>query len=358
MRGGKRQRRYVYGRTRREVQEKLTALRRAHDAGLLVAPEKQTVGQFLERWLADVARTSLRPTTYSSYGWLIARHISPELGHLPLAKLSPQDVQTYINHKRAEGLSARTVQYLHAVLRRALGQAVKWELVDAPRVRRVEVQPLSPDEARAFLAFMRGDRLEALYSVGLALGLRRGEVVWLRWQDVGLQHGVLSVRGALQRIDGTLQRIDGTLQWVDGTLQWVEVKTDRSRRTIALPDVVLAALRAHRARQLEERLAAGELWQDTGYVFVQPNGAPIGGRLALKYFQPARASAGLPWQRFHDLRHACASLLLVQGVPMRVVMEILGHTRISTTADLYSHVLPELQREAANRMNDLLANAP
>ena len=238
---------------------------------------------------------------------------------------------------------------MHAVLRRALGQALKWglvarnvaTLVDPPRVQRREVQPLGPDQARAILAAVQGDRLEALYSVALAVGLRRGEALGLRWTDVEFDAGALAVRAALQR--------------VNGKLQLVQPKTARSRRTIALPQSVIVALHRHRVRQLQERLLAGQRWHDTGFVFTTTLGTPLDPRNVYRHFQRALDKAGLPRKRFPDLRHTCATLLLAQGVHPRVVMDILGHSQIALTMDTYSHVIPALQREAAGRMDALLA---
>ncbi len=346
---GKRWRKSFYGTTRREVQERLTAALRAHQRGLPVVPERETVGQFLQQWLTECVKPGVRPRTHEGYAGHVRLHIAPALGRVRLGKLSPQDVQRFLNTKLGEGHSPRTVQYMHAVLRRALGQALKWgmvarnvaTLVDPPRVERPEVQPLSPDQARAFLAAVQGTRLEALYSVALAVGLRRGEALGLRWTDVDLDTGTLKVRTSLQR--------------VDGRLQLVEPKTARSRRTIALPQSAIIALRHHRVRQLQERLLAGQRWHDTGMVFTTTIGTPLDPRNVYRHFQRALAEAGLPRKRFHDLRHTCATLLLAQGVHPRVVMDILGHSQIALTMDTYSHVIPTLQREAAGRMDALLA---
>jgi integrase len=187
----------IFGKTQREVREKLTAALRAIDQGEAPITERQTVAQFLDRWLTDVAKPTVRPKTYHSYAALVRLHLAPALGHHQLSKLGPEHVQRMMNQKLASGLSPRTVQYLRAVLRRALGQALKWglvarnvaTLVDPPRVVQAEIRPLDPDEARRFLAAVRGDRLEALYAVALALGLR--------WQDIDLDAGVLHVRVAL-----------------------------------------------------------------------------------------------------------------------------------------------------------------
>jgi integrase len=347
--GGKRKRRYVYGQTRREVQEKLTALRRAHDDGLPVAPEKQTLGAYLQQWVEHSACPTIRPTTYASYAQLIRLYLVSDLGHIPLVKLTPPDVQAWVNKRLAGGLSPRTVQYAHAVLRRALGQAQKWgmvprnvaTLVSAPRIRRPEAKFLAPEQVRVFLESVHGDRLEGLFTVSMLLGLRPGEALGLHWRDVDLQAGTLAVRVALHRVEGRKQ-ID-------------ELKTDRSRRSIPLPGVAIAALRAHRARQLEERLAAGDLWEEYGLVFTNATGKPMAEEVVARAFHRALRQAGLPDMRFYDLRHTCASLLHAQGVHMRVVMEILGHSQIAMTMNTYSHVTAQLERHAADQMDALFA---
>lgn len=343
-------RKSLFGRTRRDVQDKLRTAQREIEAGLDLGAGRQTVGAFLDRWLVDVAKPSIRPKTYASYTQLVRLHLKPALGHHQLAKLSPHHVQMMMNAKSAAGLSPRTVQYLRAVLRRALGQALKWglvtrnvaTLVDPPRSQRPDVVPLSPLQARAFLTAAKGDRLEALYSVAIALGLRQGEALGLGWDDVDLDAGVLRVRYALQRIDGTLQL--------------VEPKTKRSKRTIPMPPTIVAALRDHRVRQLEERLLAGSRWQDHAVVFPSSIGTPMDARNVVRRFHALLDKAGLPSMRFHDLRHTCASLLLAQHVPPRVVMETLGHSQIALTMDTYSHVMPVMQREAADLMEGLLTD--
>src|SRR5579884_3830581 len=257
-------RKSYYGKTRREAQDKLRAALRDLDAGLDLAAGRQTVGQFLDRWLADVAKPSVRPSTYESYAGHVRNHLKPALGHIQLAKLTPQQVQTMLTEKTAAGLSPRTVQYIRAVLRRALGQAMKWGLVarnvatltEPPRSAKKPVQPLTAEQARAFLDFTKDDRLGPLFHVAITTGLRQGELFGLRWPDVDLAAGTLTVRHALQRINGK------------PTL--VAPKTDKSRRTVTLPASAVAALREQRKRQLQERLLAGSRWQDWGLVFASP----------------------------------------------------------------------------------------
>lgn len=340
-------RRTISGKLRSDVARRLVVAQREAQQGLTPGPARLTVGDFLTQWLAD-AGPSLRPRTQARYAELVRLHIAPALGRTTLVQLTPRQVQQLLNAKMAEGLSPNTVVYIRAVLRRGLTQAMRWglvsrnvaALVDPPSVPRREGRILAPAEARAFLEAIRGDRLEALYRVGLAVGLREGEAFGLSWDDVDLEGGTITVRHALLRMKGRVEL--------------AEPKTARSRRTIAIPASVVGALRAHRTRQLEERLAAGEAWQDRGLLFTTTVGTPLNRSDILQAFRRHLTKAGLPRMRFQDLRHSCASLLLAQGVHPRVVMETLGHSTINVTMNVYSHVLPALQRDAAEQMEAVL----
>jgi integrase len=284
------------------------------------------------------------------YWHLTTRHLIPNLDRVPLEKLSPEHVQALLRAKTDEGLAPRTVHHLRALLRIALNRAMRWGLVvrnaaalaDSPRIERFDVRMLAPSEAKQLLAAAEDDRLAALYSVALALGLRQGEALGLSWEDVDFKARRLHVRHGLQRIAGELRL--------------VEPKTRQSRRSIALPGVVIEALQHHRAKQSQERLLAGTRWHETGLVFTSTTGTPIEVGNLRRHFWRLLEKAGLPRMRFHDLRHSCASLLLVQGVSARVVMETLGHSNISITMDTYTHVRPELQRQAADAMDRALGN--
>jgi integrase len=351
---GQRRRKTFYGRTRSEVRDKLRAAQNLHDKGALPSNDQVTVAQYLDWWVATVLPGSVRVSTASSYASKIRVHINPRIGNVRLTKLTPADVQAMLNDCTQAGQSARSVQYIHAILKRALGQAEKWglvsrnvaRLVDPPRVRRAEIEPLTPEEARRLLDVVEGDRLAALYSVAVALGLRQGEALALRWSDVDLETGVLRVRRIVQRV----KRPGAT----ESELLYSEPKSARSRRTVALPKVCVDALRAHRARQAAERLKAGEAWEDNDLVFCTQLGRPLEARNVVTHFRRQCQLAELGHRRFHDMRHTCASLLLVQGVHPRVVMELLGHSQISLTMNTYSHVIPQPKRDAADRMDDIL----
>ena len=346
---GKRKRKTYYATTRREVQEQLKVALRDQQQSLPVASDRLTVRQFLDTWLIESVKSTVRPRTFQSYSELVRVHLGPGLGRIPLSKLSPDDVQKLINRKLASGLSPRRVQYIHAVLRRALGQAEKWgrvqrnvaKLVDTPRVQKVEIKPFSPEEARRFLQAIKGDRNETLYILAIAVGLRQGEILGLSWPDIELEECQITVRNTLQKIDGVYQL--------------VEPKSVKSRRTLALPEIVIEALWVHRGNQIADQLKAGTRWQETDLVFTSGNGTPINRHNLTRDFQALLKRAGLPKQRFHDLRHTAASLLLAQNVQPRDLMEILGHSQISLTMNTYSHVMPSALREAATRMDSILA---
>jgi integrase len=342
-------RRVFYGRTRREAAEKLHAAMEARLRGASLATAGLTTAIFLERWLRESAAPKVRPKTYDGYESLVRLHIVPALGAIPLEKLGPQDVQALLNRKVAEGLAPKTVLYMRGVLRTALNRAVRWSLVtrnaaaltDPPRYTPKEVRYLQLDEIRLLLDIIKGDRLEALFIAAIALGMRQGELLGSRWSDVDVDAARWHVRRQLQRRAGTLT--------------YTEPKTTHGRRTLDVPASLVAALRSHRARQLEERLVAGDQWDDDNLVFCTPLGGPLIGTQVTKHLQQLAQTAKIPPLRFHDLRHTCATLLLAQQVPARVVMELLGHSQISLTMNLYSHVLPALRKEAAERMEVALS---
>jgi integrase len=352
---GKRKRKYIYGETRKAVQEQLRALQREQEAGVRLDAARQSLKQFLEYWLEQSVVPQRRPKTIHSYRQIVRLYLIPTLGSHQLSALTPAHVQLMLNQLRASGsedggpLSTRTIQYVHAVLRRALGRALKLGLVarnvallaDVPQVETHEIIPLSPAQANALLAAVKGHRLEVLYRVALSLGLRKGEIIGLRWSDIDFEARTL-------RIVQTVQRISGELI-ADGP------KSKQSKRLLAIPDVLIAALQQHRERQDEEREAMGDLWQDHDLVFPSEVGTPLEPRNLSRHFKSVLRKAELPEStRFHDLRHSCATMLIAQGVHPRVVMEYLGHSQIAITMNTYGHVLPESQREAAAKIDELL----
>lgn len=342
------QRRFLYAKTRDEARRKLTRALHAIDSGAEAEVRGGTVGEFLDQWLREVVQPNVRAWTYRGYEAHVRIHLKPLLGDLPLSALTALHVQKALNQKNAEGLKPKSIRYIRGTLRAALNHAVKWGLIERnpaavvaiPRVEPYEIRPFTPADARTFLNAIKGDRLEALYTVALTMGLRQGEALGLRWRDVDLGLGYLRVSKQLQRLNGRSEL--------------VEPKTLRSRRQVAMPMAVAKALREHRERQIVERELARETWANLDLVFSTALGKPLDATAVSKGFHRHLDRAGLAQRRFHDLRHSCATLLLVQGVAPRVVMDVLGHSQIAMTMNTYSHVIPELRRTAADRMDELI----
>jgi integrase len=373
---GKRKRKTVYGDTQAEVQTRIRTLLNDLDKGLAPADDRLTVGDFLDHWLEQTAKPKLRYSSYRGYEQIVRLHLRPDLGKIRLSKLTADDVEGFINKKTDDGLSARTVQYCHAVLRRSLATAVRRNLVhrnvatlvSAPAVRRDPVKPYSVEEAQAFLKTAQGDGLEALWVVTLALGLRRGEVLGLKWDGIDLDRKA-AVDG--KEVDAPRLMVSSTLQRQKGKgLVDVDPKSRTSRRSLPLPAFVVAVLKEHRKRQGAAQLKAGpadqqkraELglkpgygWHDTGYVFTTRHGLPLSPEHVYKHYHALLERGKLREIRFHDLRHSCASLLFAQGCSLRLVMEILGHSQIAITANLYTHLLPEADRQAARAMDEVFS---
>ena len=343
--------RSIYGDTRADVAAKLKLLLADQERGLLVYGPKQTVAQFLATWLADVAKPKVRERTYIRYESLVRLHVAPAIGDVALGKLTAQHIVT-MHKKIGETVSPRTVGHAHRVLHTALETAVRWgyvarniaELVDPPKVTKPEMRFLTAEQARQLLDTARatGHPDEALYTLLLATGLRLGESLGLRWSDVDLAAGTLSVRRSVHRLPGK-------------GFVFAPPKTKRSERTLSLAPFAVEALKRQRVHQNTQRLKAGDLWDAGDLVFANAVGRPRElQEMARRSFRPLLASAGLPAVRIHDLRHSAASLLLALGVHVKIVSEMLGHSTTAITLDTYSHTVPSLQRDATNRLGDLL----
>jgi integrase len=344
-----RARNVVYGKSQREVREKLAALRREIEEGGRPANGRIMVGQYMQDWLTS-KRNTVKPRTWHRYESFVRLHVEPTLGKVRLAKLAPEHLDHLYADLLARGLSPTTVGHLHAMLHDALKQAVRrgtvprnvTEFVDRPRARRHEIRTLSAEEARGLLAAAEGDPFEALYVVALTTGLRQGELLALRWRDVDLGAGTLQVRGTLQRGH-------------DNELEILEPKTKSSVRLVQLSLLGVDALKRHATGQAELRRAAGDAWDDRGLVFTNEIGRPVNAsNLWGRSFRPLLKRAGIEGLRFHDLRHSAATLLLGQNVHPKVVSEMLGHADVGITLDLYSHVTPTMQAHAASAFDTLL----
>ncbi|MCX5362371.1 site-specific integrase [Streptomyces sp. NBC_00124] len=378
---GTRTRKFVYGKTRDEVADKLTEMQEKTRQGIPAASSTMAFGDYLTYWLATIAPERLKPSTLNSYEGLTRLYIRPALGKKKLNRLTPADVRRFLTEFKTSCLcclrgadkerpedkrsccavgrcckrlpSARTVQYIHAVLRSALQQAMREELiarnvariVETPTVTAKEVRPLNTAEARLLLKTAQPHRLYALWLLLVSTGLRRGEALALTWSDVDLTNGQLRVRRNVQRIRREL--LFGT------------PKTMRSVRTVPLPRHCVRALTKHREQQERERKVAGKKWQPVpgqpdGLIFTTVTGRVTDPRGLNRMLTILCRDAHVPRVRVHDLRHTCASLLLAQGVDARTIMETLGHSTITMTLDTYAHVMDTTLRAAAERMDDAL----
>jgi integrase len=342
-------RRSFYGRTQTEVRNKKTDALAQQQRGMLTDPDRQTLAEYMAVWLEDSAKPMIRLTTYRLYEYAIRSHIAPAtIGRLRLAKLTPQHIQRWLNDLSATDLSPKTVRLIFGTLKTALELAVKWNmlarnpatLVDPPRLPYHEIKSLTPAQVTTLLKAAEGHRLYPIYALAVALGMRQGEILALRWQDVDLDGATLTVAHTLQQLNRNAAIL-------------LEPKTKAGIRRITMPAMIVTILRQHRVRQLEERLQAKD-WEDNGYIFTSPAGKPLYKQTVFRHFKPLLAAAGLPDMRFHDLRHTAASLMLAQSVPPRMIMEILGHSNIGITMDTYAHILPSLRQEAAEAMERIL----
>ncbi len=345
---GRGRRKHFLSRTRQEVAIKLNAALKTRQDGLPILNERITLEPFLRDWLLGI-RQSIRTTTWERYAALMRLHVSPTLGTIRLSQVTPAHLQRLFADLQQSGLSDATVRQVRAILRKALNDGTKWGVVarnvaaltSAPRVSRKEFKPLSPEESRAFLDAASGDKLEALYVLALTTGMRQGELLGLRWADVDFDREGVMVRQTLQR--------------TSGGHSFGEPKSAKSRRRVALTKTAVDALRRHRVRQTEERLKVGPYWTDLDLVFTNHVGGPVNaGNLRRRSFWPLLDRACLPRIRFHDLRHTAATLMLGRGIHPKIVSEMLGHSQIAITLDLYSHVTETMQRDAARELDVLL----
>ena len=344
------QRKYIYRKTRQEVAEELSKALSDRASGLVFDAGTLTLGGYLDRWLSHSVRGSVRQRTFERYEQIARVHIKPTLGRIKLKALTPTQVRGLYQEKLDDGLAPRTVQYIHTTLRKALKEAVQDGLiprnaadaVKAPRPTKKEINPLTPEEARALLEAVRGDRFEALYVLAIHCGLREGELLGLKWADLNLEAGTLSVRRTLSET-----REVGRI---------FEPPKNGKGRSIKLTPGAIEALRGHLGRQLKEIERAGDCYKDQGLAFPSQKGTTMSAKnLTARSFKPLLAKADLPRSvRLHDLRHTCATLLLGKGVHPKIVQELLGHATIAITLDTYSHVLPNMQSEAVKAIEEVL----
>ncbi len=352
-------RKTIYGKSKKEVQEKLKVALYEQQQGMLATGPQQKIGTFLTQWLEDVHKHTVRARTYERYEVMIRRHLVPGLGQHILQKLTPQHLHAFYSKELKTGLSPTTVAGYHKLLHLALDKAVEWNLVprnvcdivSPPRTKRYEFLPLTPEQVQQLLVSAVGDRLEALFVLALATGMRRGELLALKWQDVNFTTGTLQVRRVLAHQSVKFAGKGGFVE--------AEPKTERSRRSIVIAPFALEKLREHRLRQVEAKLKAGSVWQERDLVFCTTIGTHLSSsRHFFDQFKKLLKRAELPDIRFHDLRHSSATLLLGLEVHPKIVQEILGHSQISITMDIYSHALPTMQQGAIGKLDTIFQAKP
>lgn len=343
--------------TKRGAQKECARLITAIGGGDYVEPGKETVAAFLDRWLEHV-RTLVSPRSHERYAELARKNIVPLLGSAVLTSLRPEQIsaayaKALVSGRRdgTGGLAPRSVHHMHRILKQALGQAVKWRIlarnpadaVDPPKVERIKMRALDANETATLLAHFRPTRMFIPVLLGVICGLRRGEVTALRWRAVDFDTGNLAIVESMEQTKAGIRTKD--------------TKSGRSRR-VALPSLAVEELRRHRARQAEELLAIGVRLTDDDYVFAQADGRPIQPNSLTHEFTRILALAkALPRVRFHDLRHSHATQMLANGVHPKIAQERLGHSSIAITLDLYSHVLPGMQEDAAAKVDAALRAA-
>lgn len=347
--GKRRQQKRRGFQTRRDAESALAEVITNTRRGNRIEPSKVTVSAFMtEQWF-PVVKERVRESTFDSYSRNHRLHIDPSIGSAALQEVSPALLNALYQQLAQKGLSPKTIRHIHTVLRKAFSDAIRWGLLDRnpadaadpPRVERKEMQTWSASEVREFLSALKQDRLEVLFTVLCTTGMRRGEVLGLRWIDLDLQAGRLSVQQ--------------TLTSVNYKLVFGKPKTARGRRSVPLDGSTVAALHLQRESWSECRDLMGEGWQgDHDLVFVQPDGSPLHPDTVSDTFDRRVKSIGLKKIRLHDLRHTWATLALEAGVPVKLVSEVLGHSSPAFTLDVYSHVTPVMMEELARRVGQII----
>lgn len=346
-----------YSKKQQEVKEWLDKVKYESKNGLLVKPQKITVSAWLDTWLNDYMKLHLRPSTFENYKLMVEVHIKPSIGHYLLQELRAEHLQKFYNKKlisgrkdgKQGGLSIRMVRYIHCLIHSALEQALKNNLVarnvskatKLPGKVKHEFQPLTAEQIQKFLETAKNERLYTAFLLEFWTGLRRGELLGLRWKDIDFKKHIIHVKQSLT--------------FAGSKLIFQQPKTAKSSRSIPIPESIIHELKAHKNRQNQERLLIGEGYKDNDLIFCQVDGRPLNPRNFIRTFKRILKKAGLPTEvRFHDCRHSFASMLLQLNEHPKVVQELLGHSTISTTLDIYSHVLPETKKAAINKLETLL----
>jgi integrase len=343
--------------TKKEAEKRLSELLLQLDNGTMLRPSKTTLGEYLKNWLSDYAKPNLTPRSYERYESITRVHLIPGLGNIILTQLRPDHLQSIYTAKLNSGLSALTVRYLHTVLHKALQTAVKHGLtgrniadaVDIPRTLRSDMKTWDEYEVNIFLDAAKGSPYYELFYLALFTGMRRGELLALRWQDIDFLFAQISVNRTLHRLQGG--------KYGDGSYIFTQPKTERSRRTIALSPSVILMVKSYKERRTALFNKLGRSVKDEDLVFCSAEGQPMRPNTITRAWANLATQAGVKVIRLHDARHTHASLLLKQGVHPKIVQERLGHASIQITLDTYSHVAPGLQEAAANQFDKLISHS-
>ncbi len=337
-------RKYIYCRSQAEAVLALQQAQHARMLGTLTSTKNETLETFLLNWLQYEIQPGVRERTYQTYEQTIKQILLPSLGKIALQKLTSWDIQEFYQQKRRQQVAPSTITKIHRILHHALTDAVRLghvmrnvsESVRLPPVNKRErvTQALTLEQARALLSAVQDDPLEALYVLALTTGLRQGELLALKWSDLDLTYGKLQIQRTLLRISG-------------GKAIVSEPKSPTSRRCVHLPQLAIEALHHHAQKKSVTRQRGKRSKQTPEWIFCDDEGTPLqAARLIRQSFHPLLDKADLPRIRFHDLRHSTATLLLTLGIHPKIVQELLGHSQIFVTLDIYSHILPTLQEEA------------
>lgn len=348
---GKRKQQWVSVKgTKKDAEKRLAELLHQIDTGTFMKPSKTTVAEYLRRWLEDYVRPNLSPRGFERYESIVRVHLIPSLGSIPLIQLRPEHIQRHYATRFSDGLSARSVKYHHVVLHKALQTAIKWGLVsrnvtdgvDVPRPKLTDVQTWNENEVAHFLEFSKDSPYYPLFYAALFTGMRRSELLALRWCDVDFIYSQISVNRSLHHLR-------------DGRYVFSQPKSVKSRRTISLPPSAVLLLEEHKEKREIERAILGIPLQDEDLVFSTLEGKPLRPNTVSRAWNILATRCGLKVIRLHDARHTHASLMLRQGIHPKIVQERLGHSSIQITLDIYSHVMPGIQEAAAARFDEIFS---
>jgi len=361
---GKPKRRTFYGKTQKEVKEKIEKAKSDILTGIYVEPQKLTIEMWLNRYLDTFIKPNLKPASYANYKDLLKNHINPSIGKVELQKFTTDILQQFYNQKSISGrldgkdggLSSRIIRMMHQVIGRALKQAVKQHLipfnpaeaVTLPKLKYKEITPFNKNEVKQYLSAAQDNRLYAAFLLDLTTGLRRGELLALQWDDIDIDKRILAIKRTLSRV-----RLvdDGISKLMVG-----EPKTEKGKRVIPLLPEIIEELKGHKVRQAKERLKKGEQYENNDLVFCTPEGKYIEPRNFHRIHTAILEKAELRHVRIHDLRHTFATILLEAGEDPKTMSELLGHAKVSTTLDIYCHSSIEMKEQTVSKLGGLIFN--